>query len=140
MVLCSAEAVVFSMRGLGPLKGGLRFHVVAVCHKTRQIRRGKRFHLLQRKRLDGIHVGVRHTGGTVRWDPAKAGFALTLHPEMLHRGHLVIALPVGLCPMPLIAALGGGGSIEYPKGDIDALQLLQMVFLPESLRQQRLAL
>ena len=58
---------------------------------------------------------------------------------MLHRGHLVIALPVGLCPMPLIAALGGGGSIEYPKGDVDALQLLQMVFLPESLRQQRLA-
>ena len=115
-------------------------HVVFIRQIARQVRRGKRAQLGIVKRLDGVHVVVRHLGGCVDRDLLKRERPGAHHVVVPRLGDLIVA---GLEHVRVAGAVAGRAlraAVKQPERDVHALDLLDVVGGRERARQEGLAL
>ena len=121
---------------VGPLLALLGVDVVLVRVVSGEVGRLEGLGLAHVKGLDGFHQRVVHHGGTVHRDVGEAQRALTHQSEM---GGLGI-LRVAGAPHPgaggVIVEIGVCIGVVQPEGNVDALDLIEVVFLGEELGQQ----
>ena len=123
-----------------PSRALLYGDIVLICQVPRQIGSGEGLEFIVVKGFDGVHVGIRHLGGGVHGDALEGDTARPLGQEVVGLGDLIV--PVGILPADgaLKVRLGFGLTVEHPEGDVDSLDLADLVAAGKCLWQKPLPL
>ncbi len=117
----------------------LRGNVVLIREKARQVRRGEGLELLIVERLDGVHVVVRQLGRGVHRHAVKLHGARAADVVVVRDGHVFAGGGIAAHAGGVAADVHVRRAVVEPEGDVDALDLLDVVLVGERLREQLLA-
>ena len=102
-------------------------NVVFIREKAGEVRRGKRLELGIVVGLDGIHMCVRHPARSVHRHLFKGHRAVAADLEMVGRCNLPIAGAENARARRVVARVALRLAVKHPEGDVDALDLLDLV-------------
>ena len=120
-----------AVRAIGAVLHG---NVILVGEEAGQIRRGKGLELLVVEGLDGVHVVVGHLARGVHRHALEPHRARAAHIIMVRDGHVFTGGGVAAHLGAVAADIDLRAAVVEPEGDVDALDLLDVVLIGERLR------
>ena len=110
-----------------PFPALLHRYVKLIRKKARQICCGKGLQFRIVIRLDRVHIIIRHLAGGIHRYLLKCNRTGTINIVMLCLRDLIITGAVGMRACGLISGISHCLSIKHPEGNIDSLDLLNMI-------------